>query len=970
MNPTLTHYHIKYYTMLLSGGISGYSRSGIERIAGVLSDAQVDVNPHQIEAALFAMRSPFSKGVILGDEVGLGKTIEACIVMAQLWAEDKRCILVIVPANLKTQWQAEIEDKFYLPAYILDSENYKVYKKSGVDNPFIQDGVMIMSYNYAYENAHILSNIPWDLVVMDEAHKMRNAYKQSNIIGRTLLKALENRKKLLLTATPLHNSILELYGLSRFIDDYIFGNVESFKTQFSFMRDEDNKAFSDLAERCRQFCIRTLRRQVSEYINYTERQLITQEFEPISKEQEFYDLFTSYLQRDKLWTLPSSGRSLVSMILWKLLASSTFAIAGTLEKLIARLEVMYERGETVRNVKFRGLDDGTAVDSEEVIPEIKRRKLTASELISLKKEIDELRGYYGLARSITKNAKGEALLTALEKGFEQLKILKAPQKAVIFTESRRTQEYLAELLTNSKYKNKFALYYGGMTPKKQEEAKENFKNKIQILIATESAAEGLNLQFCPMVINYDLPFNPQRIEQRIGRIHRYGQKHDVVVINFLNKNNIADQRVYELLCNKFNLFEGVFGASDGILGDIDALDFEKRIVEILNTCRTSAEIEKSFNELRESLSPQIDEKMADIRQKLLENFDSVVAERLKMNFDNSTKFLNQYDRMLWAVTKHYIGHCASFQDDWFMLEKNPFAHLSGSPAYYSPTKGIYRFNRGESKSQRYRANHPIARRLIDDLELNKYRFIPEDTITFSLTNHLPKISALQPFIGRQGTMAVYEFRVRAKSYDIPVQTYVICIARTNDGEEIPPELCSKLWDISGTDSGNFIRFEFAKDDYQKGLISSEHYSEMCENMVQYVADSDKKRLDELCECHTGKLLSMVEENDNNLFSFEMEKLDKWANDIKKSMEKNIREMDREIDELRKAVRKSTKIADRLPLERKLKEVEAKRSSERHGLYTEQDKIDKQKDELIKTAESKLGRTSELKRVFAVKWRIV
>jgi len=602
----LTPYHEKYYALTLSKSASS---NNIEKLAGTLSDAQVDINPHQIEAALFAFRSPFSKGVVLGDEVGLGKTIEACIVIAQKWAELKRRILIIVPANLKTQWQIELDEKFYLPSVILDSESYKAFVKSGVKNPLEQDAVVIMSYNFAYDNAAALKNIAWDLVVMDEAHKVRNAYKPDNIIGRTLLDALRDRQKLLLTATPLHNSVLELYGLSRFIDDYIFGDLESFKMQFSFLRDEEKRAFDDLTERVRTFCIRTLRRQVTEYIQYTERRLITQEFYPSPKEQEFYDLFSAYLQRDELWALPNSGRPLVSMVLWKLLASSSFAIAGTLEKLLVRLETMYEAGETVRNVKVRALDDGMAIDNEEAEPMVKRKKLTEKEVLSLKAEIDELRRYYGIAASINQNAKGDALIIALEKGFEKLKELKAPQKAVIFTESRRTQDYISRILVESKYKNKFVLYFGGMPPKKQEEVKAAFLNKAQIMIATESAAEGLNLQFCPMVINYDLPFNPQRIEQRIGRCHRYGQKNDVVVINFLNKNNIADQRVYELLCDKFQLFEGVFGASDGVLGDIDALDFEKRVVEIYQTCRTAAEIERSFAELRASLSPQIDERI-------------------------------------------------------------------------------------------------------------------------------------------------------------------------------------------------------------------------------------------------------------------------------------------------------------------------------------------------------------------------
>ena len=144
-------------------------------------------------------------------------------------------------------------------------------------------------------------------------------------------------------------------------------------------------------------------------------------------------------------------------------------------------------------------------EEQAVEPLIKRKKLTEKEKISLQAEISELKEYYALASGITNNAKGDALLVALEKGFEKLKELKAPEKAVIFTESRRTQEYIFRLLENGRYKGKAVLYHGGMPQKKQEDIKADFKNDMQIMIATESAAEGVNLQFCPMVINYDLP---------------------------------------------------------------------------------------------------------------------------------------------------------------------------------------------------------------------------------------------------------------------------------------------------------------------------------------------------------------------------------------------------------------------------------------------------------------------------------
>ena len=165
-----------------------------------------------------------------------------------------------------------------------------------------------------------------------------------------------------------------------------------------------------------------------------------------------------------------------------------------------------------------------------------------------------------------------------------------------------------------------------------------FREEGRIMIATEAGAEGINLQFCSPAVNYDLPWNPQRIEKRIGRCHRYGQKHDVVVGDFLNRKNAADQRVYQLLSKKFQLFEGVFGSSDEVLGAIESgVDFEKRITDIHQRCRKHEEIKVAFDQLQLELSLEIYESMTATRRKLLENFDDEVREKLKVSDETSTE---------------------------------------------------------------------------------------------------------------------------------------------------------------------------------------------------------------------------------------------------------------------------------------------------------------------------------------------
>lgn len=258
-------------------------------LASTLVDAQVDLNPHQVEAALFAFQSPLSKGVILADEVGLGKTIEAGLVIAQRWAERKRRILIVVPANLRKQWHQELQDKFSLQAAILEAKSYNQLRKEGNARPFVQaNRIVICSYQFAKSKADDLKQVPWDLVVVDEAHRLRNVYKPGNVIGKALKEALAHAPKVLLTATPLQNSLLELYGLVSLVDERVFGDVTSFRDQFGGVGNA--ATFANLRTRLQPICIRTLRRQVQPYISYTRRKPMVEQFTPSTDEQALREM--------------------------------------------------------------------------------------------------------------------------------------------------------------------------------------------------------------------------------------------------------------------------------------------------------------------------------------------------------------------------------------------------------------------------------------------------------------------------------------------------------------------------------------------------------------------------------------------------------------------------------------------------------------------------------------------------------
>ena len=856
-----TAYHSQYWAHALTlRGATGT----IEALSRSIAGARVDLNPHQVDAALFAIRSPLTKGVILADEVGLGKTIEAGIVIAQRWAERKRRILVIVPATLRKQWQQELETKFYLPTRILDSQAFNSIREDGIVNPFdSQDKLVICSYHFASAKSPEVSRVPWDLVVIDEAHRLRNVYKKSSKLARSIADAVGHSPKLLLTATPLQNSLMELYGLASVIDVHLFGDAASFRDQFARATDEGERN-SDLRSRLQPVCIRTLRKQVVEYIPFTRRVPITQDFLPSDAEQELYEAISEYLQREQLFALPASQRTLITLVLRKLLASSTFAIADTLERLASRLESLSHTQEGLFDDNdIEGLDEleDELEEEQEETGETSAEPPPSFDPAKLKAEIADLRRFVERARRISANAKGDALIPALKTAFEKAQALGAERKAVIFTESRRTQQYLFDLLTRSGYEGQLVMMNGsnsdpqskviyqawrsrhsdeeGMTGSRAVDIKaaivEHFQERATIFIATEAAAEGVNLQFCSLVVNYDLPWNPQRIEQRIGRCHRYGQKHDVVVVNFLNRRNEADQRVFEILSEKFRLFDGVFGASDEVLGALESgVDIERRIALVYQTCRNTEEIKTAFDKLQSELDEQIQARMAQTRVVLLENFDEDVSARLRVHRDKTLESLGERERWLLELTRTELNGHAKFEPE------RPRFQYTGPHA----RQGWYHFDWKEAEKNGdtfYRQDHPLAARVIQEAIA---RNLPSASLRMDYAGHGQVVSILKPYVGASGWLEFSKLTVQ--SFD--TEEFLIFAARADDGRTLDDETCRKLMLLPAVQEGP------AKD-----------------------AEPD---LSALREAEVKTRLQQVEERNGRFFDEEVLKLDRWSDDLK------------------------------------------------------------------------------------------
>lgn len=922
-------------------------QSSFESIASAMSGVKVDLNPHQVNAAMFAVKSPLSNGAILADEVGLGKTIEAGLVLAQYWAERRRKILLIVPASLRMQWRQELEDKFYIDSILMESKEFNLQRKGGVRNPFeVPNKVVICSYDFAARKASEIKAINWDLVIMDEAHRLRNVYKTSNVTGNKLKESLRGRKKLLLTATPLQNNLMELYGLVSIIDDHVFGDAKTFREMYVAVRNTDIRN-RNLQSRLQAFCQRTLRSQVTEYVRYTNRIALLQEYTPSEDEEKLYNFISEYLQTDKLYALPEGQRTLITMVLRKLLASSSFAISGTLNSLIDRLNNLLSGIESELD-----LDDYDAIDD---LDDSFDDDILTADLVrdrdGIKRELAQLEEYATLAQSITQNSKGENLLTALQKGFDETEKLGGQRKAVIFTESRRTQDYLYNLLSNNGYAGQIVFLNGSNNDadskrilcewKKRHEndgrvsgsrtadlkaaVVEEFRDRASILIGTEAAAEGINLQFCSLLVNYDLPWNPQRIEQRIGRCHRYGQKNDVVVINFLNRKNAADVRVYQLLDQKFRLFSGVFGSSDDVLGSIESgVDFEKRIASIYQDCKTSDEITQEFDELQAEMSDAINEKMTQARQTILENFDEDVAARLKdckastvASMDTYTRWLYYFflihgakqveplDQYRFRVEKD--GKFRIYNLDWKSAEESGDVFLRRDDQFYSDWL---------AEAKETQLSSPMI----------EFDYSGDSTRNIGFFNAHPNV---------EGMLSIDKLSYEGLGEEEHLVFTVLC----NDDTELDDDLVNRILELPGTIIGDCPAETPEFTEKRTMLLNLQQ---------QQVEDSNKQYYLEECD-----------------------KLDAYSEDLKEGLKHDLKELKKLITEKSKLFRSSTNLplADMLAMKDEIDKMKKKRKAMERDINKREDEIDEMNEQLQAEIRDKLKGNSVITHVMTLGFRL-
>ena len=607
-----------------------------------LSNSRTRLLPHQIEATYLVVNS-LKPRFILADEVGLGKTVEAGLIIKELMLRKGYTrVLVAVPAPLTVQWQQEMKSKFNEDFTILSRKNYEHISRNWSRHKKIITSIDFIKNEKYAEN---ILKVKWDIAVFDEAHRLRRDYsKVTRAYSFAEKISLNAPSILLLSATPFRGKLEELFYLIRLVDVHILG------PHSAFMEEHGKESSSDLRQKISRVL---LRRRKVEVGGFTKRFATTIRFELSKEERAFYDATTEYVKREYNLAMQQKNRAtgFVMIVFQKLLDSSTRALLTALERRKQNLENQLHRTAAFLSSYDPDFDIDELDDLEN--PEDGFESLIEEKTKSLKdirKEILTLNHLCLLGRSNRQDKK----LTKLRETLLKLR-KNGHKKFIIFTQFRTTQSYLIENLEEFSV----TLFHGSLNMQQKEDAVCEFRDKTEVFICTEAGGEGRNLQFGNVLINYDLPWSPLKIEQRIGRIHRFGQTKDVYIFNFSTRDTVAE-RVLEVLENKIKLFEDSIGPSDALLGAVeDESEFQNNFMQFVTGKKTKEEFDTELNEMI---------KLADTGYTKLNEL--VAPQMLDFNLDDYYRHTKK-DRSIDNdnIEKVTLSYLSLKNDDFFSLKK-------------------------------------------------------------------------------------------------------------------------------------------------------------------------------------------------------------------------------------------------------------------------------------------------------------
>ncbi|MDR1410415.1 MAG: DEAD/DEAH box helicase [Oscillospiraceae bacterium] len=846
-----------FHALYTARELSSYAHSA-DRLVAAYASSDIEVYPYQIAAAQFALRSPYLKGVVLADEGSLGKTYEALLVITQLYFEGKERILLVVPTPLLHQWWGILQDNF--------SVDFQIHAEG--DCTFDFKGIILTTYDFATTNAEKIGNIVWDAVVFEEAHRIAKPDNKTTIALKT---AVGNAFKILLTATPMQNSIMDLYGLIDFIDTGALGDADAFYKRY-FRKPEN---YGELTATASRYCFRTLRSQVEGYVKIPNRIPVTADYPLSAKEVKLATMVDAYLEKPEKQAFPKMDGYDLTLMFKRALSSSPWALCNLADTAVGRVR----ETELVEMATF----------AADITPQ--------------------------------STGKGQALLKALKTAFAGLKKRGANRKAIIFTESLATIGFLHKLLEDT-YK---VVAFDGSKSSDYSVIKK-FENEAEILITTDVAAEGFHLAFCSLVINFDLPYNVLTLEQRIMRCHRQGQQNDVVVLNFLKKDNFADVRMLELINKRVSQFDGIMGMSDDVVGNFteNAAD---GITTAFEQARHREDIEAEF---QAGLAAHEDDNANAVEQAenaLFTTFTRDIADKVTVTPQYIKDRTAEINAKLWKLIKWFFTGKSGYS----LEEETRTLHVGIQSQKVFTGASLRRReysidDKSIEKSGRLTVSCSLAKNMISEIF---WRGIADrGTVT---ANSLPEPC----------TVAYYQVKIKAGYFG--GVSYFVFTGKTKNGQFLSDEDCREIIGLP------IIQFTAEHETYgeRDGLSKkkSPHDLDTLINPADYIAravsDTDEARREEI------------------------EAVRDRAYHRKQTLSRDIEVLKGELRQIESNLSRTASVTERVAAEKKKSTASRDLKSREQSLFMDSMKADVEAENAIKKLTEQANLTAEIKRQFVI-----
>lgn len=828
---------------------------GTQRLVPAYASSDIEVYPYQIASAIFALRSPYLKGAVLADEGSLGKTYEALLIVSQLWFEGRDRILIIVPTPLLRQWAEILDNQFSVPYAVVERDD------CNIDT----DAVFLTTYEIAVEHSEQIAAREWNIVVFEEAHRLA---KSDSKISVVLHEATGDAFKLLMTATPMQNSIMDLYGLIEFIDPGALGDKDEFYKRY-FRKPEN---YGELTATANRYCFRTLRSQVKHYVKIPRRIPVTTDYTLSKKEAQLQWLVDAYLEKPNKQAFPKMERYDLTLLFNRAMASSPFALSRLADTAVGRV-----------------------------------REPELVEIAALAAEI-----------SPKSTGKGQQLLKALKLAFAQLKKRGASRKAIIFTGSSGTLGFLHVLLSEE-----FDVLAFDGSKSSDYSVIKKFEAEADILITTDIAAEGFNLAFCSFVVNYDLPYNVLTLEQRIMRCHWQGQQNDVLVLNFLNKQNFTDVRMLELINKRVLQFDGIMGMSDDVVGNFcDAA--ADGLAAAFEQVRHRKDIEAEFQATLAAHEEANSSAVEAAENALLTTFTRDVAAQVTVTPQYIKDRAAETRAKLWELTRWFF---AGRQGYW-IDEDMQTLHVGIQPEKVFTGTALRRteYSIGDKTLSPASA---IARNIIKEMV---WRGVPESgTVTVE-------------GLAEPCTLAFYRIGVQPKDAPWTALRYDALVGKSSSGRALAENECK---DIMALPVVEFTVSGQVRGDRDGAWQAKPHELDIIIDAQAFVrraaADTSEARREEMTTITQRAL------REKSLLGREVE-----------SLKNELRQIDN-------ALGRTGSVAERVDAEKRRATTSRELKQREQSLYMDRLRIDAQAEAAVQALADEAGFKVEIKRLFAVEF---